>query len=99
MSAVQLSLFILMYRIALSNCFISPKSDFLLEIDGNGIALTRDSGCVIEQKYGVEIGGKLNCWGYNDEDETQPPEDVSQNILDEICSAKIINWKRFVIFL
>lgn len=75
-----ISVAVLLLNLSIIVAFITPKSEFLLEIDGNGIALSRGYGCVIEQKYGVDIGGKVKCWGeiISNNDVVEPPEDVSK---------------------
>lgn len=72
--------------------FVTPKSEFVLEIDGNGIAMARGYGCVIQQKHGVDIGGQVKCWGeiLTDADVVDPPEDVS---------APLISWNLHVVSL
>jgi hypothetical protein len=68
----------LLYAIGIDG-FVTPKSEFVLEVDGNGIALSRDNGCVLTQKHGVEVGGKLFCWGdiVSDTEISSPPEDIN----------------------
>lgn len=79
MAALFLALLALFSLQQSAHAFVSPKSEFLLEIDGNGVAMARGYGCLIEQKHGVEIGGQVKCWGeiLTDAELVDPPEDVS----------------------
>jgi len=45
------------------DAFAVPKTEFLLEIDGNGITTSREHICAIEQKQGSSMGGRAKCWG------------------------------------
>eukprot|EP01039_Chlorochromonas_danica_P007678 gene7678-8485_t len=53
------------------NAFVIPKSDFLLEIDGNSVSTARGRVCALEQQPGVEVGGRARCWSRRDEDEEE----------------------------
>jgi hypothetical protein len=57
--------------------FATPKSEFILEIDGNGITTSREHICVIEQKHGNAIGGRAKCWGFDVMGKLDAPTDVS----------------------
>jgi len=57
--------------------FANPKSDFLLEIDGNSVSVSREHACAIEQKQGSTIGGRVKCWGLDLlENRLEAPSDV-----------------------
>lgn len=77
--------------------FVTPKSEFLLEIDGNGVAMARGYGCVIQQKHGVDIGGQVKCWGeiLTDADVVDPPEDVSAPL--QSLKLHIANLTRIIV--
>lgn len=58
--------------------FANPKSDFLFEIDGNSVSVSREHACAIEQKPGSTIGGRAKCWGLPHlEGREEAPNDVS----------------------
>ena len=61
------------------DAFITPPPDFLLPIDGNSVATGSIFVCAIEQKPGATIGGKVKCWGLEEDDKvmTDVPKDVS----------------------
>lgn len=64
-----------------------PKSEFLLDIDGNSIATGREHVCVIEKKQGNSVGGRAKCFGYDHfEGRTRAPQDVSFQHLTNIDS-------------
>lgn len=60
-----LQLFFVLFFNYLENCngFADPKSDFLLDIDGNGVTTSREHTCILEQRFGTEVGGRAVCWG------------------------------------
>ena len=58
------------------SAFEAPGIDFILDIDGSSIAVGHEHLCAIEQKHGVEIGGKMHCWGYNSHDRLNIPKNV-----------------------
>jgi hypothetical protein len=59
------------------NAFANPKSEFVLEIDGNSISTAREHLCAIEKKQGNEFGGRARCWGFDHiEGRTKPPQDI-----------------------
>lgn len=60
----------------LSDGFATPKSEFLLEVDGNGVTTSRDHFCAIEQRYADNIGGRAVCWGDDMFGRTDPPTEV-----------------------
>ncbi len=62
------------------NGFATLKSEFLLEIDGNGIT-SREHICAIEQKHDNMIGGRAKCWGTDAEGCLDAPSDVRDIIL------------------
>ncbi len=66
--------------------FATPNSDYLLTIDENSVAVGHGHNCVLEQKLGVEFGGRPHCWGADDFGQTDAPSDVS------LSSTKHINF-------
>ena len=46
-----------------ASSFATPKSEFLLQVDGNSVDLSTSHICVLEQKQGTSIGGRARCWG------------------------------------
>ena len=62
--------------------FATPSSDFLLGIDGSSVATGHQHICVLEQKTGEPIGGRAQCWGYDDKHgRSDAPKDVSNVVL------------------
>ena len=57
--------------------FAAPKSEFLLDIDGNSVSTGREHVCVIEKKQGNTVGGRARCFGFDQfEGRPRPLEDV-----------------------
>jgi hypothetical protein len=57
---------------------VKPPSDFFSDIDGISIATGHNHKCVLENKIGVDMGGKARCWGDDNRyGEIDAPEDVS----------------------
>ena len=67
-----------------ADSFATPKSEFLLDIDGNSVDVSLSHLCVLEQKQGTPIGGRVRCFG-DDYDEIghvqNTPNDVSSHTL------------------
>lgn len=56
--------------------FRVPEANFMMDINGISLGVEKDHVCVIEEKLGEEIGGKVNCYGHMDESgRMDPPED------------------------
>lgn len=55
--------------------FAEPKADFLLDIDGQSVAMGRNRVCAIEETPGIEFGGRVRCFS-KDPDEEEPPEQI-----------------------
>ena len=72
--------------LSFTDAFANPKSEFLLEIDGNSISSGREHVCAIQQKQGTSIGGRVKCWG---EDSflgrLDAPTDVSSIFRQKVC--------------
>lgn len=68
--------------LSIANGFATPKSDFVLDIDGNSISTSREHLCAIEKKPGSNsIGGRARCWGFDHFDgRTKPPQDVRDRL-------------------
>ena len=80
----------ILFIIIVVDGFANPKSEFLLEIDGNSISTAREHLCAIEKKPGNNIGGRARCWGFDHIDgRTRPPQDVSNFKFDCIPSELI----------
>lgn len=57
---------------------VKPPSDFFSDIDGISIATGHNHKCALENKIGVDIGGKARCWGDDNRyGEIDAPDDVS----------------------
>lgn len=59
------------------HAYVTPPSDFLLDIDGISIGSGFNHKCVVEYKHGAEMGGRARCFGIDDFGETDPPKDAT----------------------
>ena len=86
-----LPLFVFLSVVDKINSFATPKSEFLLEIDGVSVTAGKEHACLLEQLQGDGFGGKAQCWGYDDWGQTEAPTDMNfiQLITGQLFSCGI----------
>jgi len=60
--------------------FGTPKTDFLLDVDGQGVSLSRYRVCALQQTPGIDLGGRVRCWSAREEAE-DPPDDIFVQVI------------------
>lgn len=59
-----------------SAAFTVPDEGFALDIDGTSVSCGTHHICVLDQRQGVDIGGRAECWGFKQNDKTIAPQNV-----------------------
>lgn len=75
-AALLLPVFYLICKIDPIESFATPQSEFILDIDGIAVTAGREHACLLEQLQVDGIGGKAQCWGYDDHGQTEAPADM-----------------------
>jgi hypothetical protein len=50
--------------------------DFFLDINGVSTGLGADHVCLLEKQPGIELGGRVKCFGNSEYDKLKAPDDV-----------------------
>lgn len=71
-----------------SNTVITAPANFHLDMDGVSVAINPHVICVLERKPGIDVGGKVVCWGdeYYEKGKFLKPPDVSSTFSFEMIT-------------
>jgi hypothetical protein len=77
LALLSLSVLFLLQTVSLAWGFAVPKPDFLLDVAGTSVASDYRTVCVIEEKPGATIGGRIKCYSKDEDHYHRSSDDVS----------------------